>query len=95
MLEIRLHKDKVGSYTEKIANNLLGKIKRVLKRQLYEDSANGMKGLSSDIRNALNKYIFTIHTKKIDVLAASRAAVSRTSTDNSTVEPYITKNSNA
>ena len=54
-----------------------------------------MKGLASDINNALNEYKSTIHIKKRDVIAASRAAANLASTDGSTVKPDITNNSNA
>ena len=50
-----------------------------------------MKGLASDICNALNEYKLTIDIKKRDLLATSRAAVNLVSTDESTVEPEITK----
>ena len=74
MLEIRLHKNKVGGYAYNDANTLLTQIKQVLKRQIFEDSSNGMKGLASNISNTLNGYKSTIKTKKRDVLTASRAA---------------------
>ena len=54
-----------------------------------------MKGLLSDVINALNKYKSIIHINKRDVLAASRAAAKRASTDNSTVKPDIANNSDA
>ena len=55
MLEIRLHKNKVGGYTYSDVNTLLTQIERVLERQLFEDSSDGMKGLANDISNALNE----------------------------------------
>ena len=54
-----------------------------------------MKGLASKVRKAINQYRSTIHIKKRDVLASSRAAVDRVSTNASTVEPEITNNSDA
>ena len=95
MSEIRLHKKKVGGYAYNDANTLLTQIERVLERQLYEDSADGTKGLASDISNTLNEYRSTVHTKKRYVLAASRVAANIFSTDNSTVDPEITNNSDA
>ena len=95
MSEIRLQKNEVGGYAYNDANTLLTQIKRVLKRQLYEDSTNRLKGLASDVSNALNKYRSTIHIKKRDVLAASRADVERASTDDITVKPEIANSSNA
>ena len=49
MLEIRLNKNEVDVYTYNDANTLLTQIERVLERQFYEDSANGMKGITSDV----------------------------------------------
>ena len=95
MLEIRLNKNEVDVYAYNDANTLLTQIERVLERQLYEDSANGMKGIASDVSNALNDYKSTVHIKKRDVLAEPRAANERASTDNSTVEPEILNNSDA
>ena len=54
-----------------------------------------MKGLASDISNALNEYKYTINIKKRDVLSASIAAADLVSTDKITVEPEITNNSDA
>ena len=93
MLEIRIHKNKAGSYAYNDVDTLLIKIGIFLERQLYEDSADGMKGLASDVKNALNKYKSTIHIKKRDVLATSRASAECASTDDSTVDPYISNNS--
>ena len=55
MSEIRLHKKEVGGYAYNDADTMLTQIKQVLELQLYEDSANGMKGLASDINNALKE----------------------------------------
>ena len=93
ILEIRLHKNKVGGYAYNYANTLLPQIERVLERQLYEDSSDGMKGLARNVSNSLNEYKSTIHTKKRDVLVASRAAADCASTDNITVNPEIVNNS--
>ena len=54
-----------------------------------------MKGLASDVSNVLREYKSKIHIKKRDVLAASRAAADRASTDDSTIEPEMTNNSDA
>ena len=77
------------------ANTLLTQIEQVLERQLFEDSSDGIKGLTSSIINALNEYKSTINIKKRDVLAASRAAADIVSIYDSTVEPEITNNSDA
>ena len=95
MPEIRLHKNKVGGFAYNDANTLLTKIERILERQLFEDSANRMKGLASVVGNTLNEYKSTVHIKKRDVLAASRAAAKCASTNDSTVEPDIDNNIDA
>ena len=87
MLEICLHKKKVGGYAYNIADTLLTQIEWFIKRQLYEDSADGMKGLPSDISNTLNKYKSAIHIKNRDVRMASRAPADLTSTDDKNVDP--------
>ena len=74
MLEICLHKNEVGGYAYNDANKLITQIERVLKRQLFEDSAKGMMGLTSVVGNTLNDYKSTVHIKKLDILSASRAA---------------------
>ena len=95
ILEICLHKNEVCGYAYNDANTLLTQIERVLKRKLFEDSSDGMKGLASDNSNALNEYKSKINIKNRDVLTASRAAANIVSTDKSIVEPEITNNSNA
>ena len=93
MLDIRLHKNKVGSYAYNDANTIIAQIERVLKRQLFEDSYDRMKGLASAVRNALNNYKLTFHIKKRDVISASRAAAERSNIKDSTVKPEINTNS--
>ena len=69
MLEIRLHKNEVGGYDYNDVNTLLTQIERVLKRQLFKDPTDGIKGVARNVGNALNDYKSTVHIKKIDVLA--------------------------
>ena len=95
MSEIRLHKNEVGGYAYNDANTLITQIECVLEQQLFEDSTNGMKGLVSTVRNALNAYKSTVHIKKRDVIAASRAAAKRASIKDSTVKLKINTNSDA
>ena len=64
MSEIRLYKNKVGGHAKNDANTLLTQIERVLERKFFEDSAGGMKGLASDVGNAINDYKSTVHIKK-------------------------------
>ena len=53
---------------------LITQIERVIERLLFEDSANGMKGLASAVGNTLNDYKSTVHIKKLYILSASIAA---------------------
>ena len=80
MSDICLHRNEVGSYAYNYANTPITQIERVLNQKLFEDSADGMKGL-------VNAYKSTIHIKKRDVLSASRAAAEQASIEDSTVEP--------
>ena len=95
MSEIRLHKNEVGGYAYNDVNTLITKIERALECQLFKNSADGIKGLTSDVGNALNDYKLTVHIKKRDVIAASREAAERASTDDSTVKQEINNNSDA
>ena len=52
-----------------------------------------MKVLGSNISNVLNEYKSMIKINKRDMPAASKAAADLISTDNTTVKPEITKNS--
>ena len=54
-----------------------------------------MKGLASAAGNALSNYKSTVHIKKRDVIAESRAAAKQASTKDITVKPEINTNSNA
>ena len=93
MLEIRLHKNEVDSYAYNNVNTLITQIERIIERQLFEDSAKGMKGLASAVGNAINDKKSTFHIKIRDVLTASRAASERANIEDITVEPEINTNS--
>ena len=95
MSEICLHKNEVVGYAYNDANTLITQIKRFLEKQLFEDSSNRMKGLVSAFGNALNTYKSLVRIKKLDVLAASRAAAERANIEYSTVNPEINTNSDA
>ena len=69
MLEIRLHKNEVGSYTYNDANTLIIQIDRVLERQLFENSADGMKELASAVGKVLNDYKSAVHIKRSSAYA--------------------------
>ena len=54
---------------------------------MFEDSANRMKGMTSDVGNAINDYKSTVHIKNRYVIAELIAAAKRASTNNITVKP--------
>ena len=56
MAELVLLKNDVGGYAYNDATILITQINRVLERQLFDDSSDGMKGLASDGTNTLNSY---------------------------------------
>ena len=93
MSEIRLHKNEVGGYAYNDANTLITQIERVLKRKMFEDSANRIRGLASAAGNALNNYKSTFHQKNIDVLLTSRASAEQSSIKDIIVGPEINTNS--
>ena len=90
MAELLLHKNEVGGYAYNDAKTLAIQIERVLERQLFEDSSDGMKGLASSTPNTLTKYRANINIKKKDVIAQSAAAAADASTSTNTVAPEIT-----
>jgi hypothetical protein len=95
MAELVLLKNDVGGYAYNDATILITQINRVLERQLFDDSSDGMKGLASDSTNTLNNYKATISIKKKEVLAASKAAAALLSTTTNVVAPEIENNSDA
>ena len=80
MAELLLHKNEVGGYTYNDAKTLAIQIERVLERQLFEDSSDGMKELVRSTPNTLTKYRANINIKKKDVIAQSAAAAADAST---------------
>jgi ElaB/YqjD/DUF883 family membrane-anchored ribosome-binding protein len=95
MANLILHKNEVGGYAYNDAQTLILQINRVLEQQLYEDSTDGMKGLTSKIPNALTKYKSNVSIKKRDVLSQSKAQAKAASSDANTVAPEITTNADA
>ena len=53
---------------------LITEIERVLAKQLFKDSTDGMKGLLSTTKNTLTEYKATISIKRKDVLRDSKDA---------------------
>jgi hypothetical protein len=88
--------NEVGGYSYNNANTLITEIERVLTKQLFKDSTDGMKGLFNTTKNTLTKYKATISIKCKDVLRDSKDTADRlTSRSGMTVQPEITTNSNA
>ena len=58
MQEILIHKNDVGGYEYNTAVTMIKQINRVLKHQLFEESADGMVGLGSATPNTLTGYQF-------------------------------------
>ena len=95
MSEICLHKNEVSCYAYNGVNTIITRIERLLERQLFKDSADRMKGLASAVVNALNYFKSTVHIKKRDVVAASRAADEQSNIEYSTLKPEIKTKSDA
>ena len=95
MSEICLHKNEVSCYAYNGVNTIITRIERLLERQLFKDSADGIKVLASVVGNELNDYKLTVHIKKRDMLVALRVAAELDIIEDSTVEPEINTNSDA
>ena len=53
MTALRLHKNEVGGYVYNDAAVLCNQINRVMERQCFEETADGMKGLKYETPNVL------------------------------------------
>ncbi len=96
MTKIILHKNEVGGYAYNDATTLITQIERVLERETYEESSDGMKGLLSTTHNTLNRYKATIAIKRKDILRESKEETALLSASaGSTIAPEITTNSDA
>ena len=73
MQEISIHKNDVGGYEYNAAATLIKQINRVLKQQLFEESADGMVGLGSANPNTLTGYQSNIAIRKSNVKKQSIA----------------------
>ena len=63
MQEISINKNDVGGYKYNAAVTLIKQINRALKHQLFEESADGMIGLSSKTQNNLTRYQSNVSIK--------------------------------
>lgn len=96
--ELVLPKNEVGGYAYNDATNLIKELERILTKQLFEDSDNGMLGLSYTASNTINSYKANIATKKKDVIATAKAAADKQNDlnkaagnwDSTIVEPEFT-----
>ena len=96
MSKIILHKNEVGGYAYNDATTLITQIERVLERETYEESSDGMKGLLSTTHNTLNRYKATIAIKRKDILRESKEEAALLSASaGATIAPEITTNSDA
>ena len=93
---IDIRKNEVGGYAYNDANTLVTEIERVLAKQLFEDSTDGIKGLLSTAKNTLVEYKATISIKRKDLLKDSKDAADRLSNSSgTTIQPEIATNSDA
>ena len=95
MQEISINKKNVGGYEYNTAIKLIKHINRVLKQQLFEESANGMVVLDSKTPNTLTSYKSNVVIKKSDVKRQSIAGAEVASSKISIVTPEITTNVDA
>ena len=91
MTVFRLHKNEVGGYAYNDASVLCKQIDRVMERQCFEETANGMKGLKYETPNALTEMKAGVTITKASVLKASRDKAAAASTSLITVAPEIGK----
>ena len=90
--ELSINKNDVGGYEYNAAAKFIKQINRVLKQQLFEESADGMVGLGSETPNTLTKYKSNVATKKSDVKRQSISKAQAASSTISIIAPEITKN---
>ena len=95
MQEILINKNDVGGYEYNAAVTLIKHINRVLEQQFFEESADGMDGLGSEMPNTLTNYKSNIAIKKINVKRQSITEAQAASSTINIVAPEITTNANA
>ena len=64
MQELSITKNNVGDYEYNAAVTLIKLINRVLEKNLFKESADGMVGLSSETPNTLTNYNSNVAIKK-------------------------------
>ena len=90
-----INKNDVGGYEYNAAVTLIKHINRVLEQQFFEESADGMDGLGSEMPNTLTNYKSNIAIKKINVKRQSITEAQAASSTINIVAPEITTNANA
>ena len=95
MQEILINKNNVGGYKYNSAVTLIKHINYVFEQQLFEESADGMVGLGSEMPNTLTSYQSNVAIKKSDVKKQSIAEAQAASLTGNIVAPEITTNANA
>ena len=92
MQEISINKNDVGGYKYNAAVKLIKQINRVLEKQLFEESADGMVGLDRETSNTLTGYQSNVAIKKRDVKKQLIAEAHAASSTVNIVVPKITTN---
>ena len=92
--ELSITKNDVGGYEYNAAVTLIKQINRVLKQQLFEESANCMVVLGSETPNMLTNYKCNVAIKKSNVKRQSIAEAQAASSKINIVAPEITTNAN-
>ena len=91
MTALRLHKNEVCGYAYNDEAVLCKQIDRVMERQCFEETADGMKGLKEKTPNVLTEMKADVAVTKAAVLKASRYKEAAASTSLITVAPEIGK----
>ena len=97
MQELSITKNNVGGYKYNAAVTFIKQINRVLKHQLFEESADGMVGLGSETPNTLTNFKsnIAIKIKKSNVTRLFISEVQAASSKINIVAPEITTNTDA
>ena len=91
MTALRLHKNEVGGYAYNDAAVLCKQIDRVMERQCFEETADGMKGLKDETPNVLTEMKAGVAVTKAAVLKASRDKAADAITSSMTIASEIGK----
>ena len=95
MQELSITKNDIGSYKYNATVTLIKQINRVLEKQLFEESADGMVGIVSETPNTIDNFKSNVAIKKSDVKRQYIAEAQSASSTINIVAPEITTNDNA